>query len=771
MSVVSDSFLDFQDDATEYAADTDDDDAGDDAGDDAPDNIAARDEDTFDEVFEGIIPPPPPSGQYSTLDELYETLHQFYKVNGAAIVKKSPSNYAWVNGIRQPTYCKFICDRGPVRVSQSVGLRKASTAKIDCPFQALASAPKKAGHLWSYRTRGQHNHPPSLSPAAHPTYRKRTTEQKIKEAELFLNRGLAAREMGDQVRNVATDESHFIAKDIYNDRAALRRAMLGGLTPTQAWIHLLRTQKVWHKILYDPDDDQKVMGVFWMYAWCHFEKALRNAVVDVFPLVQLQMCVYHINSKVRARIFKYWFDPAAADAAFDPDGPNSDEGDDTFDDDLNTRNSTQLEAEAGVGDVPTHSDDDYSLEGMFRAWQRVIYAPSEPDFESAWLALNKTFGQQQSHIIRYIHKEYLPWKRQWVKCYTDHYRNFGLRVNSPTETAHKDVKSYLVSGFTDLLQLHLSLVQMMERKERDDCQNAGITRQRQRREVVGLGRKWLGNVPLQVTHAAVDIVIHKQRQAARALRAELAMEEAAASGRPAPEGEDEHLLPPCDDIHCTTWNQYALPCSHTILEKMRVAEPLSKELFVLRWWLKKPLDMQRPLMLIRDPDIVTRLRGRPRNPRNNKEAVPSQLGVRPQAASLGPGLSATPVPSPSSQGGRARGRSVSRQLGRSSPASTTRLNASIRRDRSQAEIDELSATPPAPSIKRSRAAAAITVRGTGRRRGREKGRRSTRVTTGACTPLPSIAAASSAASSEASSADDSALSVIEYVPATQSDDE
>jgi hypothetical protein len=301
------------------------------------------------------------------------------------------------------------------------------------------------------------------------------------------------------------------------------------------------------------------------------------------------MCVYHINSKVRARIFKYWFDPAAADAAFDPDGPNSDEGDDTFDDDLNTRNSTQLEAEAGVGDVPTHSDDNYSREGMFRAWQWVIYAPSEPDFESAWLALNKTFGQQQSHIIRYIHKEYLPWKRQWVKCYIDHYRNFGLRVNSPTETAHKDVKSYLVSGFTDLLQLHLSLVQMMERKERDYRQNAGIMRQRQRREVVGLGRKWLGNVPLQVTHAAVDIVIHKQRQAARALRAELAIEEAAASGRPAPEGEDEHLLPPCDDIHCTTWNQYALPCSHTILEKMRAAEPLSKELFAPRWWLKKPL--------------------------------------------------------------------------------------------------------------------------------------------------------------------------------------
>lgn len=90
------------------------------------------------------IPLPPPPQLYNSFNDLFNSLQAYYRNNGAAIVKKSPGNKAKVNGKLIPTYYSIVCDRGARRASQSSGVQKASTGKVNCPFKITASASKKA---------------------------------------------------------------------------------------------------------------------------------------------------------------------------------------------------------------------------------------------------------------------------------------------------------------------------------------------------------------------------------------------------------------------------------------------------------------------------------------------------------------------------------------------------------------------------------------------------------------------------------------------------
>ena len=77
---------------------------------------------------------------------------------------------------------------------------------------------------------------------------------------------------------------------------------------------------------------------------------------------------------------------------------------------------------------------------MDQAWRDVVYA-QEGDFRKAWNDMLVCFGTQQRAIIDYIISKYLSWGEQFLQYQIKRYRNFGQRTNSPTETAHKDVKS------------------------------------------------------------------------------------------------------------------------------------------------------------------------------------------------------------------------------------------------------------------------------------------------------------------------------------------
>jgi hypothetical protein len=304
------------------------------------------------------------------------------------------------------------------------------------------------------------------------------------------------------------------------------------------------------------------------------EIALKNAVAWVWPRTQQQLCVYHINAHIRARIVKHWKGPADSDDD-EANGPEAADrlGDNRPDDDLLAREAVQEEAEEGILTAASELGDDYSRDGMFNAWKKVIYAPKESGFETAWASFNKSFSQSQGGIIQYISNEYMPFREQWAKCFIDRYRNYGQRVNSPVETAHKDLKSYLLKGTADLLTLHECIIQMLAKKERDYNNKAAEMEMRLRRAF--LGKLWLGTLTTEISYTAVDLLAREHRRAAAAMPSHL---------RPNPEP-----LLPCRFDECTFTQQYGLPCAHYILGQLEASQPLTKDVIHARWWLRAPL--------------------------------------------------------------------------------------------------------------------------------------------------------------------------------------
>lgn len=302
------------------------------------------------------------------------------------------------------------------------------------------------------------------------------------------------------------------------------------------------------------------------------ETALKNALLGVFPLAQQQLCVFHINSNIRARIWSRWKDPANPDGLDNPTDNIPAEAEAIL-----AREATEQEATAVFS--PDDNNVEFSREGMLRAWQRVIFAKKEADFFNTWRQLDQRFGQHQGHIVTYISNEYMPWREQWAACYISRYRNFGQRVNSPVETAHKDVKSYLLTGTSDLLHLHDALTEMIKNKEKSYLQTAAHQEMRQRRIFLGQS-SWLGELNVKVTYVAIDLIATQHRLALAAMPSST---------------RESQPLEPCS--HRFT-QQFGLPCAHVILQRLQARLTLQKRDVLPRWWLEKPLVITVPCFYV-----------------------------------------------------------------------------------------------------------------------------------------------------------------------------
>ncbi|EAQ87040.1 hypothetical protein CHGG_08293 [Chaetomium globosum CBS 148.51] len=326
--------------------------------------------------------------------------------------------------------------------------------------------------------------------------------------------------------------------DIYNDRQKISIKGLNGLSTTQAWIKQLQDNNLRHWI--KVDDDNKVEDVLWTYPWS--EKMWRQ-----FPEVLGLDNTYKTNRQESGQGGR----PKTGEATTRLTRADDDEAEVADGDgDLVARAAEQEVAEHGCAALLPAADP-FTRDGMFRAWQQVVYAEDEADFQSAWNKMKAIYNPTQNHILRYISKEYIPYREQWARCFIKRYRNFGQRVNSPVETAHEDVKSFLIAGTSDLLHLH-NAISLMRQKERDYNEKAAAMQMRPRQRFI-------------------------QQQ------------------------------------------------GHIIFKTLDDGEALSKEDVHPRWWLAKPLDIDEPLLRLRDPDVVQSLRGQPRLPKNEKITVPSSL--------------------------------------------------------------------------------------------------------------------------------------------------
>lgn len=176
----------------------------------------------------------PPDGDFftTTIQELQTAVNLWAKERGFAVIRQAGRRKR--NG--EYTRYNFVCDRyGQPRVSRSVGIRQTATRKCSCKWRATAF---RIADGWTLRNDYEaehrtHNHGPSSHASAHPQHRK----MKAAASEIILNtskhRGIRAREVGALVRDQPPD-SVYTRKDIYNNKALIRKQDLGGRTPTGA---------------------------------------------------------------------------------------------------------------------------------------------------------------------------------------------------------------------------------------------------------------------------------------------------------------------------------------------------------------------------------------------------------------------------------------------------------------------------------------------------------------------------------------------------------
>jgi hypothetical protein len=89
----------------------------------------------------------------------------------------------------------------------------------------------------------QHNHPPNISPAAHPVHRKQT--RAIMASIESANRRIGIR--AKDVKNVIQHQhpnATITARDIYNARSAITRKKMDNYTPTAALIKKFDNQSI-----------------------------------------------------------------------------------------------------------------------------------------------------------------------------------------------------------------------------------------------------------------------------------------------------------------------------------------------------------------------------------------------------------------------------------------------------------------------------------------------------------------------------------------------
>jgi hypothetical protein len=127
----------------------------------------------------------PPLASYPSREALFEAIQSWAKPRGYAFtVGKSK-----LEGQRRKVY--YACDKCyPTPLPTTTRIRDTQTRGTGCPFSILA-VELSSSLGWELRYRpgtiySTHNHPPSLSPSAHPSHRQLSTEARNTAQNLFL---------------------------------------------------------------------------------------------------------------------------------------------------------------------------------------------------------------------------------------------------------------------------------------------------------------------------------------------------------------------------------------------------------------------------------------------------------------------------------------------------------------------------------------------------------------------------------------------------------
>lgn len=142
-----------------------------------------------------------------------------------------------------------------------------------------------------------------------------------------------------------------------------------------------------------------------------YDVAMKNAIAEVYPEAQPQLCIFHVNKNVTLNIKRKWNKEAAAQVAAAmgvelPLSPTQEENnlDRTYQESVVDRGNQSPDGRISSA-VPETVE--YSMAGLYKLWEGVVYSHSIDDFEAAWAKL-KAYFHQQTDIIKYMEGTWMP---------------------------------------------------------------------------------------------------------------------------------------------------------------------------------------------------------------------------------------------------------------------------------------------------------------------------------------------------------------------------
>jgi len=167
-------------------------------------------------------------------------------------------------------------------LTETTRKRSSATRKTDCPFEVKGTL--KDGEWVLSIKNGGHNHEPSDNLLGHPRARRLGADNRQVVEDLSAS-GIAPRHILASLRH-SSPNVLAIAKTIYNERARIQRASLGGRTPIQAFLDGLRENNVHHD--YDVDAVGRINRLF-------FSPQPSSGLLQSYPHVLVMDCTYRTN--------------------------------------------------------------------------------------------------------------------------------------------------------------------------------------------------------------------------------------------------------------------------------------------------------------------------------------------------------------------------------------------------------------------------------------------------------------------------------------------
>jgi hypothetical protein len=514
---------------------------------------------------------------------------------------------------------------------------------VECPFKCTLKATADQdndfinGETWQLTVEcSHHNHEPSSDPSAHPALRK------LHKTPAYKASVKAQKQAGMQANHTYASiygqesESLITKRDIYNERAIVRREELGGLSPIHALLRFVLTINEAHKEFTSAFEcENGIAGGPLKYLFIMHDKHIKllraNSEVLIadatYKTNRFNMPLFNIVGITPNNMSFFAasaFLPGEADVDFewvlqklkdvydaqklpypkviltDADGALARAITTVFPTTthllciwhVNKNLEKQIKplfkkkcTVHGQEEINQFLNDEWNA---FKAeWFDTISASTEEQWEEQWKAFQEKYDDEYPTTIQYIKKTLLiPHKEKLVKFWVNQHMHWNNQATSRGEGLHGMLKGGLTTSRGNLNDVIEKYLLVLRQQYREIVSRMAQDRQKDSHRT---------NIPLfarvidKVTTYALKEVLKNQAIMKK-----------------------HEELPPCTGQF---FSATGLPCAHTVQKRVENGEVLRPEDFDPHWFFIKPLDGTHPppdaIDLAQEPRKV-QAKGRPK---------------------------------------------------------------------------------------------------------------------------------------------------------------